>query len=279
MTAQGGSRDEGETLRIGIIGGGFMGEAFLRGLLRAGVAKPADIAVAEVVEARRVVLGEHGVRVTDDAESASIGAEVVLLAVKPQDIPNLAAQLQGSLPKDAVLISIAAGVKLDDVRRYSGHRACVRVMPNLPAAVGEGAAVYYPSSEVTETQRRRVETVLRAVAQAVVEVHDDDAVDLATAVHGSGPAYVYLFIEAMVDAAVRLGMKRPDATALVLATVSGSARYAIETGRHPAELRNAVTSPGGTTAAALAELEAAGFRTAIDSAIEAAYDRAHELGE
>ena len=279
MTAPRGAQHDGGTVRIGIIGGGFMGEAFLRGLLRAGVATPADIAVAEISEPRRIALAEHGVRVTHDVESASIGAEVLLLAVKPQDIPNIATALQGNVPKDAVVISIAAGVRLDDVRRYSGHRASVRVMPNLAAAVGAGAAVYYAASEVTDRQRRRVEIVLGAVATAVVEVHDDDAVDLATAVHGSGPAYVYLFIESMVDAAVRLGMKRPDAMSLVLATVNGSTRYAIETGLHPAELRNAVTSPGGTTAAALAELEAAGFRTAIDSAIEAAYDRAHELGE
>ena len=280
MTAPRGAQREGGTVRIGIIGGGFMGEAFLRGLLRAGVATPGDIAVAEIVEARRTALAAvHGVRVTHDVESASIGAEVLLVAVKPQDVPNLATALQGNVPKDAVVISIAAGVRLEDVRRYSGHRASVRVMPNLAAAVGAGAAVYYAAPEVTARQRQRVETVLGAVATAIVEVHDDDAVDLATAVHGSGPAYVYLFIESMIDAAVRLGMKRPDAMSLVLATVSGSARYAIETGQHPAELRNAVTSPGGTTAAALAELEAAGFRTAIDSAIEAAYDRAHELGE
>ena len=266
-------------MRIGIIGGGFMGEAFLRGLLQSKVAAPGDIAVAEVMEARRLALAEHGVRITDDAESASIGADVVLIAVKPQDFASVAASMQGAIPKDAVLISIAAGVRLDDVRRYSGHRACVRVMPNLPAAVGEGAAVYYAAPEVTEAQRRKVDAVLGAVAQAVVEVHDDDAVDLATAVHGSGPGYVYLFIESMIDAAVRLGMKRNDAQRLVLATVSGATHYAIESGRHPAELRNAVTSPGGTTAAALAELEAAGFRTAIDSAIEAAYERARELGE
>lgn len=266
-------------MRIGIIGGGFMGEAFLRGILRAHVAAPGDIAIAEVVPARRLALAEHGVRVTDDAESATIGADVVLLAVKPQDLPHVAGGLQGTLPRDAVLISIAAGVRLDDVRRYSAHRATVRVMPNLPAAVGEGAAVFYAAPEVTEAQRRYVDAVLGAVAQAVVEVHDDDSIDLATAVHGSGPAYVYLFIESMIDAAVRLGMKRPDAQRLVLATVAGSARYAIESDEHPATLRNAVTSPGGTTAAALAELEAAGFRTAIDSAIEAAYERARELGE
>lgn len=266
-------------MRIGIIGGGFMGEAFLRGIIRAHVAIPNDIAVAELVPARRLVLAEHGVRVTDDVESATIGADVVLLAVKPQDLAHVAGGLQGAMPRDAVLISIAAGVSLEDVRRYAAHRAAVRVMPNLPAAVGEGAAVFFAAAEVTESQRRLVDAVLGAVATAIVEVHDDDSIDLATAIHGSGPAYVYLFIESMIDAAVRLGMKRPDAQRLVLATVAGSARYAIESEQHPAALRNAVTSPGGTTAAALAELEAAGFRTAIDSAIEAAYERARELGE
>jgi len=266
-------------MRIGIIGGGFMGEAFLRGILRAEVASPGDVAVAEVVPARRAQLSEHGVRVTDDPESACIGADVVILAVKPQDLPSVAEGLAGKFGRDAVVVSIAAGVRLDDLRRYTGHRAAVRVMPNLPAAIGAGAAVYYPSSDVSSGQRAHLEQVLGAVATGYVEVHSDDEVDLATAVHGSGPGYVYLMIEAMVDAAVRQGMKRPDALTLVLSTVRGSAEYAMETGQHPAALRNQVTSPGGTTAAGLAELEAAGFRTAIDSAVEAAYERARDLGE
>ncbi len=266
-------------MRIGIIGGGFMGEAFLRGLLLGGVAEPGDIAVAELVDSRRAQLAEHRVRVTDDAQSACIGADVVLLSVKPQDLPNVGSGLQGAISREAVVISIAAGVRLEDIRRYTGHRAVVRVMPNLPSAIGQGAAAYYPASDVTAAQRERVQRVLSAVATAAVEVHSDDEVDLATAVHGSGPAYIYLFIEAMVDAAVRQGMKRADAQRLVLATVYGSAAYAIETEQHPAQLRNAVTSPGGTTAAGIAELEAAGFRTAVDSAIEAAYERARELGE
>ena len=266
-------------MRIGVIGGGFMGEAFLRGMLRAEVGAPTEIAVAEPVEARRTALREHGVRVTDDPESACIGAELVLLAVKPDVLSEVAEGLSGAIPSSAVLVSIAAGVKLADIQRHSGHRAAVRVMPNLPAAIGEGAAVYYPAREVRPEQLDRVERVLRGVATTAIEVADDEAVDLATALHGSGPAYVYLVIESMIDAAVRLGMKRPDATALVLATVSGAARYAMETGQHPAELRNAVTSPGGTTAAALGELEAAGLRAAFDDAIEAAYVRALDLGE
>ena len=266
-------------MRIGIIGGGLMGEAFLRGVLRAGVSQPSEIAVAELVPARRTALTEHGVRVTDDPESACIGADLVLLAIKPQDLPAVAAGLRGIIRKDAVVVSIAAGVPLAAIQQHTGHRAAVRVMPNLPAAIGAGAAVYVVASEVSEPQRQQVRSVLDAVATAVIEVHDDDAIDLATAIHGSGPAYVYLVIESLIDAAVRLGMKRDHASQLVLATVSGAARYAIESGRHPAELRNAVTSPGGTTAAALIELEAAGLRSAFDEAVEAAYLRAQELGE
>lgn len=266
-------------MRIGIIGGGFMGEAFLRGLLRSQVAAPNDIAVAEVVPARRAQLSEHSVRVTDDPESACIGATAIILAVKPNDLVAVAESLAGKFAKDAVLISIAAGIRLEDVRRASGHRAVVRIMPSLPAAIGQGGAVFYASPDVTPEQRERVAQIAGAIASGIVEVHADDEIDLATAVHGSGPAYVYLFIEAMIDAAVRQGMKRPDASRLVLATVQGAAQYAIETGQHPAALRNAVTSPGGTTAAGIAELEAAGFRTAIDSAIDAAYERARDLGE
>ena len=266
-------------MRIGIIGGGFMGEAFLRGILRADVAAPSAIAVAELIADRRLALAEHGVRVTDDPESACIGADLVLLAVKPDDLAATARSLAGAIPADAVLVSIAAGTPLAEVQRHSGHRASVRVMPNLPAAIGEGAAVYLAAPELSDEQLARVREVLSGVATAVVEVADDEAVDLATALHGSGPAYVYLLIEAMVDSAVRLGMKRPDATELVLATVAGSARYAIATGEHAATLRNAVTSPGGTTAAALSELEAAGLRAAVDDAIEAAFTRALDLGE
>lgn len=266
-------------MRVGIIGGGFMGEAFLRGIIRSEFAAPAEIAVAEKYPGRHAVLAEHGVRVTDDAESACIGAEIVLLAVKPQDVPAVAQGLRGAIPPSAVFVSIAAGISLGDIQRHSGHRPSVRVMPNTPVAVGEGAAVYLVADEVTNDQRRAVQRLLEGVCTAVVEVVDDDAVNLATALHANGPAYVFLLIEAMVDAAVRLGMKRTDASALALATVAGSARYAIETGTHPAELRNAVTSPGGTTAAALRELEAGGLRAAFDEAIEAGFLRAQELGE
>jgi pyrroline-5-carboxylate reductase len=264
---------------VGIIGGGFMGEAFLRGIIRSKFAEPGDIAVAETAAGRQAALGEYGARVTDDAESACIGADIVLIALKPQDLPGVVQGLRGAIPPNAVLVSIAAGVPLGDIQRHSGHRASVRVMPNTPVAVGEGAAVFLVAGEVTQEQRQAVQHLLEGVCSAVIEAADDEAVDLATALHGSGPAYVYLVIESMIDAAVRLGMKRAEASALVLATVAGSARYAMETGIHPAELKNAVTSPGGTTAAALRELESAGLRAAFDDAIEAAFERARDLGE
>lgn len=269
----------GADVRIGIIGGGFMGEAFLRGILRANLAQPADIAVAELAESRRTALSEHGVRLSNDAQSVAIGADLVLLAVKPTTIERVAEEIRGALSPEAVVISIAAGVRLADVQRATVHRSVVRVMPNLPVAIGSGAVVYLPAEEVTTEQLDRVRAVLDAVATAVVQVDSDDAVDLATALHGSGPAYIYLVIEAMVEAGVRLGMQRAQVTDLVLATVAGAAEYAQQSGQHPAELRNAVTSPGGTTAAALAELESAGVRAAFDEAIDAAYARAQELGD
>lgn len=265
-------------MRIAIIGGGFMGEAFMRGLI-AGVVEPSDVTVAELFEQKRTALAEHGVHVTADAREAVDGADVVLMAVKPQDFAAVAVAMKGAIDADALVISIAAGIALADVQALLGHDASARVMPNLPAAIGQGAASYLVAPAVTPEQVQRLLTVIDAVTVAVSEVHDDEAIDLATAVHGSGPAYVYAVMEAMIDAAVRLGQNRSDATDLVLATVAGAARYAIETGTAPAELRAAVTSPGGTTAAALASLEAAGLAAAFDDAIEAAFKRAKELGE
>ncbi len=266
-------------MRIGIVGGGFMGEAFLGGVLRAGVATPDQVTVAEVFAERRDVLAEHGVHVTDDSAAAASEADLILLAVKPQDFPTMAEALAGKIPAQAVVVSIAAGIALADIAEHTRHAACVRVMPNLPATIGAGAATYYVAAPVTPAQRAHVVAVLDAVAITAIEVFDDESVDLSTAVHGSGPAYAYIVMEAMIDSAVRLGMPQADATPLVLATLSGAARYAIESGTSPAELREAVTSKGGTTEAALARLEAAGLRTMFDDAIEAAFDRAKELAE
>lgn len=266
-------------MKIGIIGGGFMGEAFMRGILRAGVAQPSEITVAELFEQRREELAQQGVNVTEDAASAVEGAELVLLAVKPQDFPTTAEALQGAIADGAVVVSIAAGIALESVRRHTAHDACVRVMPNLPAAVGEAAVAYLQSPAVSSEQLERVLAVIDAVATTSFEVHDDVTIDAVTAISGSGPAYVYVLMEVMIETAARLGIPQADATQLVLATVAGAARYAIESGTAPAELREAVTSRGGTTEAALNVLEESGWREQFAEAIEAAFARGRELGE
>ena len=263
-------------MRVGILGGGFMGEAFIKGLLRADISRANDIVVAEINQARRSKLREYGVRLETDLRNACIDAELVLVALKPQDLEAITA-LRNEIAPDTLLVSIAAGTPLKKLQQLSLHKQVVRLMPNLPAAIGEGAAVYLAAPEVTKAQRILLHNMVKAVATVSIEVVDDQSVDLATALHGSGPAYVYLIIEALVDAATDLGMERSEATALVLATVAGSARYAIESGSPPAELRKAVTSRGGTTAAALATIESAGVRSAFSDAVNAAFQRANEL--
>ena len=266
-------------LRIALVGGGKMGEGFLAGILRAKVAKRESVTVAEIFAARRLELAErYGVSVTASAADSLTGAEVVLIAVKPQDFPAVAEEMAGKIPDSALVISIAAGITLDELRQRTQHDAMVRVMPNLPASVGAGAAAYLVAPAVSDQQREHAQAILGAVASAVVEVESDALIDLGTALHGSGPAFVILVMESMIDAAVRLGLKQADAKALALATFEGTARWARESDESLAVLREAVTSPGGTTAAGLAELDAHAARAAFDAAIEAAYNRARELG-
>jgi pyrroline-5-carboxylate reductase len=267
------------SLRIALVGGGKMGEGFLAGILRAEVAEPSNVTVAEIFPARRLELAErYGVSVTESAADSVDGSNIVLIAVKPQDFAQVAADLAGRIPSSALVISIAAGITLDELRERTQHEAVIRVMPNLPASVGAGAAAYLVAPEVTDEQREAALAVIGAVAGAVVEMESDALIDLGTALHGSGPAFVIVALEAMIDAAVRLGLRRPDAEALALATFEGTARWARESDDSLAELRNAVTSPGGTTAAGLAALDAHAVRAAFDAAIEAAYNRARELG-
>ncbi len=266
-------------LRVALVGGGKMGEGFLAGMLRADVTEPNTVTVAEIFPARRLELAErYSVSVTASAADSLAAADVVLIAVKPQDFATVAEEMAGGIPSDAVVISIAAGITLGELRERTQHEAVVRVMPNLPASVGAGAAAYFVAPAVSEAQRAHVQEILGAVASAVVEVESDALIDVGTALHGSGPAFVLLAMEAMIDAAIRLGLKRPDAEALALATFEGTARWARESDETLAELRNAVTSPGGTTAAGLAALEAHAARAAFDAAIEAAYNRGRELG-
>lgn len=263
---------------IAFVGPGMMAEAMVSGLLQQQVAKGEGIVLSGPRPNRLEALSEqYGVRTTTSNPEAVAGAGVVVLAVKPQSLPHVMGELQGTIPDGALLLSIIAGATLETLTKGLLHPAVVRAMPNTPAQVGEGITVWTATDEVTERQRQQAAGILGAFGQELF-VEDEDYLDMATALSGTGPAYVYLFMEAMVDAGVHLGFPRRIAEQLVVQTIRGSVAYYDHSPRHMARLRNEVTSPGGTSAAALYYLDKAGFRTALSRAIWAAYERSVELG-
>lgn len=265
-------------MTIGFVGGGVMGEAIIAGLLNKGLATAADVVVCDIAPARREHLAQtYGIRTTDRAPEAVTGAEIVILAVKPQEFAAAAQSLAGSLKPDQTVMSIMAGVTIASIEEALRHEAVVRAIPNTPARIGEGVTVWTATGNVSPATRERVRSVL-AVLGHEAYVTDEKYVDMATAVSSSGPAYIFLVMEALIDAAVHIGLRRDMAEAMVIQTILGSARYAQMTGKHPAELKNQVTSPGGTTAEGLQALEDAAVRAAFVRAVQAAYEKARRLG-
>ncbi len=265
-------------MRLAFIGGGTMGEAIVAGAIANDVAGAAEITVCDVALARREHLSSrYGVAATDSAPEAASGADVVVLAVKPQEFAAAAGALKGSLAAGQTVMSIMAGVRIETIAEVTGHAAIVRTMPNTPATIGEGMTVWTATAAVADAARESVRRLLSVLGEEIA-VDDEKYIDMAAAVSGSGPAYVFLVIEALTDAAVEIGLERQMATRMVLQTVKGSARYAAESGAEAAALREQVTSKGGTTEAALRKLEDAGVRAAFTRAVGAAYDRAKELG-
>lgn len=263
-------------MRIGIVGGGAMGEALVSAIVRERVAQPGDVTVSDIADARRQHLAStYKVAVTAENAEAVERAELVVLAVKPQEFSTVAKGLRGRLDGSTVL-SIMAGVPIERIASELGCRAVVRVMPNTGAFVGEAMSVWTASDGVSQEGREAAAEVLRALGREV-RVDDEKYLDMATAVSGSGPGFVFLFLEALIDAGVHIGMPADMATELAVQTLFGSAALARESGKHPAELRNMVTSKGGTTAAGLQVLEERGLRAAVIDAVEAAYERAKEL--
>jgi pyrroline-5-carboxylate reductase len=261
------------------VGGGNMGEAMVKVVLDKGLALPGQVIVSDIREERRQELAErYGVRVTADSASAAGEADVVVLAVKPQVLPAVLEELRSKIPPAAVVLSIVAGARLAVLVQGLEHAAVVRAMPNTPAQIGQGMAVWTSTPQTTAAQCDQAQAILDAMGEAI-HVHDEKQLDMATAVSGSGPAYVFLIMEAMVDAAVRLGFAHPVARQLVLQTVLGSAMFARESGMHLAELRNMVTSPGGTTAEALHQMEKGALRAVIGDGIRAAYEKSQALGK
>ncbi len=264
-------------MKISFIGGGIMGEAIIKSLLAKGVSKPGDIVVSDVSKLRRDVLKKkHGVKVVADNKEAVKGAEVVVLAVKPQELSKVMGELKGLSPQQLVL-SIAAGTTLESLQQGLRHSRLVRAMPNMAAQIGEGMTVWTATEEVNQKQKDMAQSILAATGKEIY-VSSEKYIDMATAVSGSGPAYVFLVIEALVDAGVHIGLPREMAEKLVVQTVLGSARAVEVMGKHPAELKNMVTSPGGTTTEGLLQLEAGKLRSLLLQAVIAAYNKAKALG-
>lgn len=269
--------------KIAFVGSGAMGEAMISGLLRQGLAQPQDLMTADV-HARRVeeLAERYGTQPFTDNRLATAGADVVVLSVKPQRLTEVLRGLKGAISPQALIISIVAGARIAKISHGLGHEAIVRSMPNTPAQIGQGITVWMPSAAVSADQKEIARTVIGALG-VQVEVDDENYLDMATALSGTGPAYVFLFMEAMIDAGVHMGFSRQVSEQLVVETLKGSVAYLDARNQkdqvHVAALRNQVTSPGGTTAQALYYLEKAGFRTAISRAIWAAYERSLELGK
>jgi pyrroline-5-carboxylate reductase len=265
-------------MKIAFIGGGNMGEAMLSAVLEKGLGLPQDIAVSDINESRLQHLHQkYHVGVTGNNQLVTHRAQVVVLAVKPQNLGDVMAELSGHLRPALLLLSIIAGARIDTLCQGLEHPFVVRAMPNTPAQIGEGITVWTATSQVAQHQKEWARSILGVMGKEVY-VDDERLLDMATAVSGSGPAYLYFFIEALTDAAVHIGLPRDVARELVMETVLGAAHLLQKSGKDPAELRKMVTSPGGTTAAAIAKLEEADFASLILQAISAAHDRAKELG-
>ena len=264
--------------KIAFIGPGVMAEAMIAGLIRQKLAKPENILASGPRVKRGELLHEkYGIQTTTDNAAASSDADVVVLSVKPQRLSEVMKGIN-SIHKDALVLSIIAGATIQKIGKGLNHKAVVRSMPNTPGQIGEGITVWTASHDTSEEQQQMARQILGALGDEVF-VEDESYMDMATALSGTGPAYVFLFTEALIDAGVHMGFPRRIAEQLVLKTIRGSVDYYYHAERHPATLRNQVTSPGGTSAEALYYLEKAGFRTAISRAIWAAYQRSLELGK
>ncbi len=265
--------------KIAFLGSGNMAEALVKGLLSSGIAATGEIVCAEPRPDRREELRErYGVAVSASNVAAVADAAIVVLSVKPQVVDAVLAEIAPVLGTSKLLVSIAAGVPISALARRLGAGArIVRTMPNTPALVGAGATALARGGGATDADLEQATALFKAVGTAVVV--DEPLLDAVTGLSGSGPAYVFLAIEALADGGVKMGLPRATALALAAQTIVGAGRMVLETGEHPGKLKDQVTSPGGTTIAGVHALEIAGFRAALIAAVEAATKRSKELGE
>lgn len=266
------------TLTVGFIGAGRMATALAQGLISAGFVSADRVVATDVVPAALAGFAEQtGARTVDSDSAVAHDSDVVILAVKPQQMDNVLSGLSALLEDRHLIISIAAGIPLSTYESALGaNRRIIRVMPNTPCLVGACAAGFSAGGSATAEDSRLVDAMLHTVGVAVQV--EEKLLDAVTGLSGSGPAYVYQIIEAMSDGAVRVGLPRDIATKLAAQTLLGAAKMVLETGQHPGALKDAVTSPGGTTIAGIHALEAGGLRGTLMSAVQAATERSKELG-
>jgi pyrroline-5-carboxylate reductase len=268
-----------ENRTIATVGSGVMAEAMIAGLLKDELVDPRQVVASHPRAERRDTLErEYSIRVVAGNTEAIEGADVILFAIKPQMLGKVGREIGPHLKRGQLVLSVIAGATTAALTGTLGHDQVIRAMPNTPARLGKGMTVWYATPETTQDQREQAAALLGALGKQL-EVDDEKMVAMATAVSGTGPTYVFLVMEALIDAAVHLGFPRHVAHDLVIETLEGSTLFAKQSGMHPAELRNMVTSPGGTSAAALHELESGRLRTVLSEAVWAAFRRTVELGD
>ncbi len=264
---------------IATVGSGVMAEAMIAGLLRGELVAPGQVVSSHPrLERREALEREYGIRTVETNIEAIADADVILLGIKPQMLERVGREIGPHLRRGQLVLSVLAGATTAALTGILGHDQVVRSMPNTPARLGKGMTVWYATPETTVEQRGQAAALLGSLGKQL-EVDDEKMVAMATAVSGTGPTYVFLVMEALIDAAVHLGFPRHIAHDLVIETLEGSTVFAKQSGVHPAELRNMVTSPGGTSAAALHALESGRLRTVMSEAVWAAFQRTVELGD
>ena len=262
---------------IGFIGSGNMGGAMIGGILKAGLVEKEDIYVSDISDASLLKIKEtYGVNITKDNKEAARKSDILVLSVKPHFYSLVISEIKDVVKEDVIIVVIAAGQSIEKVSKEFGREMKVaKVMPNTPALVGEGMAAFAPSSNLSEEEISEITTILNSFGKS--EIVPESMMDAVTAVSGSSPAYVYMFIEAMADAAVVEGMPRAQAYKFAAQSVLGAAKMVLDTGKHPGELKDMVCSPGGTTIAAVAKLEETGLRNSVMQGMKACADRSREM--
>lgn len=264
---------------IAIIGSGNMAGAMIGALLRKNELSPDQIRASDPYpEQQKIIAAKYGVSVSGDNREVVKSADIVILSVKPQVLPSVLSELKGKIPPNSLVFSIVAGMPISTIQKGLSHKAVIRSMPNTPAQISAGMTVWTGSEEVSESQKSEARVILKAMGNELY-VEQEDFLNMATAVSGTGPTYVFLLAEALVDAAVHLGFSRRDARMIVLETIRGSVEFALQSELHLAQLRNMVTSPGGTSAEAIYQLEKGGMRTILSKAVWAAYQKSQLLGK